>query len=447
MNYTQDNSHITSKKIGVIGLGYVGLPLAVSFSKKFEVVAFDIDANKIEQLKKGHDYTAEIENIELLKSKNLTYTSSIETLYNCSVLIIAVPTPVDKGNRPNLSPLLSASKMAGQVIKHRKDKTYICYESTVYPGCTEEDCKPVIEEFSGKIHGRDFFLGYSPERINPGDKVHRFETITKVVSGCCEQSLELFSKLYGEVVQAGVYKASCLKVAEAAKVIENTQRDINIALMNELAVIFSKLNIDTLEVLEAASTKWNFLRFFPGLVGGHCIGVDPYYLTYKAETVGYIPKMILSGRGINDSMGNFVALESVKLALRNKPKNNEQYRGLILGFTFKENVPDVRNTRIIDIVKSLRDFNFHLDIFDPIANKEDAFHEYGVELEVGICSDINVYDVIILAVPHSGFDPFLNQFIKSQSSNLIPFVFMDIKSYLSSEQRQKLRQDILYWRL
>lgn len=434
-------------KIGVIGLGYVGLPLAVSFSNKYKVIGFDTNLKKIEKLKSGVDYTGEIENPSYLNNENLTYSSELEDLLLCKVIIVAVPTPIDIGNKPDLKPLLSACQTIGNVLKMSSDKHYICFESTVYPGCTEEDCKPLIEITSGKNHGIDFFLGYSPERINPGDKKHRFENITKVVSGCCSVSTDFFAQLYGSVVQAGVHIASSIKVAEAAKVIENTQRDINIALMNELSIIFSKLQIDTHDVLTAASTKWNFLNFTPGLVGGHCIGVDPYYLTYKAETVGYIPKVILSGRAINDSMSSFIASETVKLVLKNKPINSDFYNTLILGFTFKENVSDIRNTKVINIVKSLKEFNFHVDIVDPIAEKDEVYHEYQVELNTHLTIDYNCYDCIILAVPHSQFSNITETILEKYESNLTPSVFIDIKSFLNKDQIKLISNKMTYWRL
>ena len=434
-----------STKIGVIGLGYVGLPLAISFSNKYKVIGFDISEKKIEKLKSGIDYTGEIENISLINNENIYYTSELQDLLSCKVIIIAVPTPIDIGNKPDLKPLLSACQIIGTVLKMSTDSLYICFESTVYPGCTEEDCKPLIEEISGKRHGTDFFLGYSPERINPGDKKHRFENITKVVSGCCSESADFFAQLYNSVISAGVHVASCIKVAEAAKVIENTQRDINIALVNELSIIFSKLKIDTHEVLAAASTKWNFLNFVPGLVGGHCIGVDPYYLTYKAETVGYIPKVILSGRAINDSMASFIASETVKLVLKNRPKHSDFYRALVLGFTFKENVSDVRNTKVINIINSLKEFNFHVDIMDPIADQDEAYHEYKVELNTHLTNDYQGYDCIILAVPHAQFSPIIDNIINENNSSHT--VFIDIKSFLNNDQIKHISNHMTYWRL
>ena len=434
-------------KIGVIGLGYVGLPLSISFSKKYQIIAFDSNENKIKKLKKGIDYTGEIEETSHLLNNNITYTHEINDLIPCSVIIVAVPTPVDLGNKPNLIPLLSACETVGKVLKNTSEKLYICFESTVYPGCTEEDCLPVIEKVSGKKYGTSFLLGYSPERINPGDKNHRFENIVKVVSGCCTDSKELFSQLYSSIVTAGIHIAPNIKVAEAAKIIENTQRDINIALINELSVIFSKLKIDTHDVLSAASTKWNFLNFVPGLVGGHCIGVDPYYLTFKAETVGYIPKVILSGRATNDSMGSFIALETIKLTLKNKPINFNFYKTLILGFTFKENISDVRNTKVIDIISTLKDFNFHIDIVDPLGSREEAFQEYGVELNLLPSNNYDQYDVIILAVPHTDFSNIVNDIIEFQNTSSNNLTFIDIKSFLTNEQISLLSKKVNYWRL
>ncbi|KAB8036837.1 nucleotide sugar dehydrogenase [Silvanigrella paludirubra] len=435
-----------STKIGVVGLGYVGLPLALSFSRKYKVVGFDTNVNKIEKLNHGQDYTGEIEDPSVLKNDNIFFTSEYSELIQCSVIIIAVPTPVNIGNKPDLEYLLLACKIVGKVLQTTNEKRYICFESTVYPGCTEEDCLPVIEKISSKQYGKDFHLGYSPERINPGDKKHKFENIVKVVSGCSQNSKELFAQLYGSVVEAGIHIAPSIKVAEAAKIIENTQRDINIALINELSVIFSKLKIDTSDVLAAASTKWNFLNFVPGLVGGHCIGVDPYYLTYKSETLGYIPKVILSGRAINDSMGGFVASEAVKLTLKNKPINGEFYKSLILGFTFKENVSDVRNTKIIDIINTLKDFNFHVDVIDPIADKEEAISEYGIELS-SLKTDFIDYDVIFLAVPHDEFSSTIENIISLKDRLAHNIVLIDIKSKLKREQINMLSSYITYWRL
>lgn len=435
-----------NSKIGVIGLGYVGLPLAVSFAKKYQVVGFDINENKINKLNSALDYTGEIDDVNLLKNENIFFSFNPQDLNACSVFIIAVPTPVDNGNKPDLTYLISACQIVGRVIQSCQEKKYICFESTVYPGCTEEDCLPVLEKYSGKKYGIDFLLGYSPERINPGDKEHKFENIIKVVSGCSQNSKKLFSELYASVVHAGIYVAPSIKVAEAAKIIENTQRDINIALINELAIIFSKLNIETADVLEAAATKWNFLNFVPGLVGGHCIGVDPYYLTYKSENLGYIPKVILSGRAINDSMGEFIGSKCVKLVLKNKQKINTFYKALILGFTFKENVSDVRNTKIIDIYQTLKEYNFNIDIYDPVADKEEAFYEYQVEIKNESILNLIEYDLIILAVPHSSFDTVIDDILKldSENSNII---FADIKSKLSKEQLNSLPKNMIYWRL
>lgn len=434
-----------STKIGVIGLGYVGLPLAISFSKKYNVIGFDINKEKIEKLKAGNDYTGEIENTDILNNDNISYTSDYIDLVTCKVIIVAVPTPIDNGNNPDLTPLLSACSLIGEILKSNSDIYYICFESTVYPGCTEEDCKPLIEKISGKTHGVDFYLGYSPERINPGDKKHTFENITKVVSGCCHHSCDFFAQLYNSVINAGVHIASSIKVAEAAKIIENTQRDINIALINELSIIFSKLKIDTHEVLSAARTKWNFLNFIPGLVGGHCIGVDPYYLTYKAETVGYIPKVILSGRAINDSMASFVASETVKLVLKNKPKNSELYRCLILGFTFKENISDFRNTKVVQIFNTLKEFNFHTDIVDPLVDKKDVYSEYNIEINTHLNIDFHLYDCIILAVPHHELITTIEEIINQDKQ--YNGVFVDVKAFLNTTQIAQVSNQMTYWRL
>ncbi|KAB8028151.1 nucleotide sugar dehydrogenase [Fluviispira multicolorata] len=440
MNVLEDSNF----KLGVIGLGYVGLPLAVSFSKKYRVIGFDSNKKKIEKLKNGIDYTNEIEDINLLKNEKILFTENMMDLFACKAYIVAVPTPIDKGNKPDLNPLISACNTLGEIIKSSDEKPYICFESTVYPGCTEEDCIPIIEKVSEKKHGIDFFIGYSPERINPGDKNHKFESIVKVVSGCCEDSKNFFATLYSSVITAGVYIASSIKVAEAAKVIENTQRDINIALINELAIIFSKLNIDTKEVLTAAQTKWNFLNFSPGLVGGHCIGVDPYYLTHKAETVGYIPKVILAGRAINDSMGCFIASESIKLVLKSRPKNLEYYKALILGFSFKENVSDVRNTKVINIVNTLKSYSFHVDIMDPIADSGDALHEYNIELYNHNIIDFKIYDCIFFAVPHLEFNNLIDEIINESN---FTGTFIDVKSMLSKNQIDKIKCKMQYWRV
>lgn len=384
-------------KLGIIGLGYVGLPLAVEFGKYRQVVGFDINQHRINELNQGEDSTLEVSADELKMATQLTFSANIADLETCNTYIVTVPTPINGQKQPDLTPLISASKTLGQVVK---PGDIVIYESTVYPGATEEDCIPVIEQVSGLVYNRDFFAGYSPERINPGDKVHRVTTIKKVTSGSTPEVADLVDALYREIIVAGTHKASSIRIAEAAKVIENTQRDLNIALVNELAIIFNKLGIDTLEVLEAAGTKWNFMPFRPGLVGGHCIGIDPYYLTYKAQAAGYIPDVILAGRRINSNMGAYVADELVKGMLR-KRIHVSGSRILIMGLTFKEDCPDLRNTRITDIEITLRGYGANIDIYDPWASIEESEAEYGItpiqEPEIG------QYDAILIAVGHKVF--------------------------------------------
>jgi len=390
--------NLNHAKIAVIGLGYVGLPLAVEFGKKRPVIGFDINAARIAELKSGQDGTLEVSPEELAEASHLSYSNDLEALRDCQVFVVTVPTPVDKANRPDMTPLVKASETVGRVMQQG---AVVIYESTVYPGATEEVCVPVLERFSGKSFNKDFFCGYSPERINPGDKQHRLPTIRKVTSGSTPEVAEAVDQLYAQIITAGTHKASSIKVAEAAKVIENTQRDVNIALMNELSLIFHRLGIDTLEVLEAAGTKWNFLPFRPGLVGGHCIGVDPYYLTHKAQEVGYHPEVILAGRRINDNMATHVADETVKLMLRkNQPVLGS--RILVLGITFKENCPDVRNTKVVDIVTALRGYNAEVDVYDPWINLADAEHEYGLKCLEALPS-AGTYAAIVLAVGHREF--------------------------------------------
>ena len=388
---------IADTKLAVIGLGYVGLPLAVEFGKKMDVLGFDINQHRIEELKSGRDGTLEVSEAELAETSRLSYSARVDDLISANVYIVTVPTPIDKNKNPDLTPLISASRMLGKVI--RKGDVVI-YESTVYPGATEEDCVPLIEEVSGLTFNKDFYAGYSPERINPGDKEHRVTTIKKVTSGSTPEAADFVDALYREIIVAGTHKASSIKVAEAAKVIENTQRDVNIALINELSLIFNRLHIDTEEVLIAAGTKWNFLPFRPGLVGGHCIGVDPYYLTHKAQEIGYNPEMILAGRRLNDNMGSYVVSEIVKLMLRKRVHINEA-NVLIMGLTFKENCPDLRNTRVIDMIKEFADYGANVDVYDPWVNKEEAYEEYAIspipQLENG------KYDAIVLAVSHKQF--------------------------------------------
>lgn len=390
-------SKLSDVKIAIIGLGYVGLPLAVAFAKKFDVIGFDINSSRIKELESGVDSSLEISSTELQGATSLSFSSDETDLTSCNTFIVTVPTPIDEFKRPDLTPLVKASQMLGRIIKKGD---VIIYESTVYPGATEDDCIPVVEMISGLNLNIDFFAGYSPERINPGDKNHRVEDILKVTSGSDPATLEFVDALYSSVIRAGTFKASSIKVAEAAKVIENTQRDVNIALINELAIIFNKLDIDTLEVLEAAGTKWNFYPFRPGLVGGHCIGVDPYYLTHKSESVGYHPEMILAGRRINDGMGSYVASQLIKKMIDNKIEVSGS-RVLIMGLTFKENCPDIRNTKVIDIVKELQEYNVNVDIMDPWCNPLEAAREYG--LEVSKTTEEGIYDSIVLAVAHDEF--------------------------------------------
>jgi len=386
-------------KLAVVGLGYVGLPLAVEFGKKRRVLGFDINAQRIHELSSGIDKTLEATLEELKDASFLTYTSDASQLKNANCFIITVPTPIDKYNQPDLQPLVRASEFIGMILK--KDDLII-YESTVYPGATEEVCVPILEKFSGLKFNLDFYCGYSPERINPGDKEHRLINIKKVTSGSTLEVANLVDQLYREIIIAGTHKVKSIRIAEAAKVIENTQRDLNIAFINELAVIFNKLNIDTEEVLNAAGTKWNFLPFRPGLVGGHCIGVDPYYLTYKAQSIGYHPEVILAGRRLNDSMGIYVASQLIK-AMINKNITIENSKVLIMGFSFKENCPDCRNTKVVDIINELREFSCEVDIYDPWILKEEVFHEYKLKTLDEDELLKHKYDAIILAVAHSQF--------------------------------------------
>lgn len=413
------------KKIAVIGLGYVGLPLAVEFGKVRPVLGFDINPERIQELQNGQDHTLECSPEELAKAKHLHYSAEPEDLKTCQVYIVTVPTPVDKANRPDMTPLIKASETVGRVLKVGD---IVVYESTVYPGATEEVCVPVLEQHSGLKFNQDFYCGYSPERINPGDKEHRLPTIKKVTSGSTPEVAEQVDVMYSSIIKAGTHKASSIKVAEAAKVIENTQRDVNIALMNELSLIFHKLGIDTLEVLEAAGTKWNFLPFRPGLVGGHCIGVDPYYLTHKAVEVGYHPEVILSGRRINGRMATHVADQTIKLMLR-KGISVLGSNILVLGLAFKENCPDLRNTMVIDVVGTLASYNAQVDIYDPWIDIQEAHDEYGLR-----CLDaqpkLGMYSAIVLAVGHKQFIELGVNGIKAfGSSNAVVF---DVKGILPS---------------
>src|SRR5688500_987152 len=400
-------------KLAVIGLGYVGLPIALEFAKKTSVIGFDINAKRIELMKQGIDPSNELEK-EAFQNCDITFTDSLDVLREARFFIVAVPTPVDHHNVPDLTPVKKASETIGKVIKKGD---YVVFESTVYPGCTEEDCLPIIERLSGLKNGVDFKLGYSPERINPGDKKHTLSSIVKVVSGCDEESLDEIAKIYELVVKAGVHRASSIKVAEASKIVENTQRDLNIALMNELSLIFDRMGVNTYDVIEAAGTKWNFLKFGPGLVGGHCIGVDPYYLTYKAASLGYDSKVIAASRYINDDMAKYVARKIITHVLR----NSNQPKVLIKGCTFKENVSDIRNSKIIDTVKELLAFNIHVDVEDPYAEAEEVHEEYGLKL----CREVNNgYDAVIITVPHK------------------PYLELDDKYFASISQEHALVADL-----
>ena len=384
-----------NKILAVIGLGYVGLPIALEFAKKVKVIGFDINAGRVEMMRNNIDPSQELEASDF-EGCDIEFTNDLEVLKKANFFIVAVPTPVDEHNVPDLIPVKRASETIGKVIK--KDD-YVIFESTVYPGCTEEDCLPIIEQLSGLKNITDFKTGYSPERINPGDKEHTLAKIVKVVSGCDAESLELIAKVYELVVTAGVHKASSIKVAEAAKIIENTQRDLNIALMNELSIIFDKMGINTFEVLEAAGTKWNFLKFQPGLVGGHCIGVDPYYLTYKSKKMGYDSKVILAGRTINDGMAEHIAKKVLQHIIQNS-SNVKDAKVLVMGATFKENVSDIRNSKIADVVKELQSYSLNVHVTDPHASSAELKHEYGFELTPELAND---YDAVIVAVPHNGY--------------------------------------------
>src|SRR6202047_3307517 len=384
-------------RIGVVGLGYVGLPLAVEFGKQYETIGFDVNPKRVEQLRRGRDLTLEVTRAELKAAQLLSCTTDLDRLLRCQVFIVTVPTPIDEYKQPDLGPLVRASESVGAVLRRG---AVVIYESTVYPGCTEEVCVPILERVSGLKFNRDFFAGYSPERINPGDRAHRLTTIRKVTSGSTAQVADFVDELYGSIVTAGTHKTSSIRVAEAAKVIENTQRDVNIALINELALIFNRLQIDTEEVLSAAGSKWNFLPFRPGLVGGHCIGVDPYYLTHKAQEIGYHPEMILAGRRLNDSMALYVAGEITRLMSR-KRIHVKGARALILGITFKENCPDVRNSKVADVVHELQKHGARVDVYDPWADRETCQHEYGLKLLRTLPS--RHYDVAVVAVAHRQF--------------------------------------------
>ncbi len=413
-------------KLSIIGLGYVGLPLAVEFGRKRTVLGFDINQRRIEELKAGNDFTLEATHEELAAAKHLSYTTNLDDLRACNCYIVTVPTPIDEHKRPDLTPLIKASETVGKVLKKGD---IVIYESTVYPGCTEEDCVPVLEKQSGLKFNQDFFCGYSPERINPGDKEHRVTTIKKVTSGSTPEIADLVDALYNEIITVGTHRADSIKVAEAAKVIENTQRDLNIALINELALIFNKMGIDTEAVLKAAGSKWNFLPFRPGLVGGHCIGVDPYYLTHKAQAIGYHPEIILAGRRLNDSMGAYVVAQLVK-AMTKKRIQVEGAKVLVMGLTFKENCPDLRNTRVVDIIAELKDYNCDVDVYDPWVTAEEAKHEYNI---IPIAKpDSGNYDAIILAVAHHQFKDMGAEAIRDLCKPTA--VLYDLKYVLSTQE-------------
>ncbi|MCR9249745.1 MAG: nucleotide sugar dehydrogenase [bacterium] len=414
------------KNIGVIGLGYVGLPLAVEIGKKYPTIGLDINELRIAELESGKDRTHEVSEEELHQAKQLEFTSDINVLASCDLLIVTVPTPVDSAKKPDLTPIINATKAVGSILS--KGATVV-YESTVFPGCTEEVCVPILEKESDLKFNEDFFCGYSPERINPGDKERRVANIVKVVGGSTKEVGESLNRFYGSIITAGTHLTSSIKVAEASKVIENAQRDINIAFVNELAIIFEKLGIDSSEVLQAAGTKWNFLPFKPGLVGGHCIGVDPYYLTYKAEELGYNPQVILAGRRINDNMGNYVAQTVIKQALKSNI-NLSGSRFLIMGITFKEDCPDIRNSKVIDLVTEFEDYNVQVDVFDPHADKEEVLEEYGINLTNQPI--VGGYEAVILAVAHKDFSD-LNPRTFCKSNGIL----YDVKSYLPADSVDK----------
>lgn len=420
------------KSIGVIGLGYVGLPIALELSKKFRVIGFDINEKRVEMMQNHIDPSNEL-TADDFKGTDIEFTANTDVLKQATFFIVAVPTPVDEHNVPDLRPLTGASNTIAKVIKKGD---YVVFESTVYPGCTEEDCIPIIEEKSGLKFKTDFKVGYSPERINPGDTLHTLTKITKIVAGCDEEALENIAAIYGSIIEPGVFKASTIKVAEAAKVIENTQRDLNIALMNELSQIFSLMNINTYDVLEAAGTKWNFLKFQPGLVGGHCIGVDPYYLTYKANELGYRPQIILSGRSINDGMPNYIAKKVVQFLLK-KGKNPSQCRALIMGATFKENVTDIRNSKVFGLYKELKDFQLEVEMVDAMAEPHEVKEEYGVTLADKISGK---YDVVIVAVSHDAYKNLDEHYFLDITAK--DAVLVDIKNMYKSKINQ-----IEYWTL
>ena len=420
-------------KLAVIGLGYVGLPIALDFARKIKVVGFDINQQRVDMMKNSIDPSNEVDSADF-DGCDIEFTADINDLKEVQFFIVAVPTPIDEANLPDLTPLIGASKTVGSVLKKGD---YVVYESTVYPGCTEEDCIPVLEQVSGLKFKEDFMVGYSPERINPGDKVHTLQNVIKVSSGCCEESSEQIAKTYELVVGAGVHRAPSIKVAEAAKIIENTQRDVNIALINELSIIFNKLNINTFDVLEAAGTKWNFLKFSPGLVGGHCIGVDPYYLTHKAQQAGYHAKVITSGRYVNDSMGFYIAKQTVKKILA-QGKHIQDAKVLVMGATFKEDVSDIRNSKIVDIVSELKSFQVKVDLVDPHADSSEMEHEYGIALAAETQND---YDAVIVAVNHEAYlaldEKYFQGILKDSNG-----VFVDVKGIYKNKMKE-----LDYWSL
>ena len=421
-----DMKDMKSLKIGVIGLGYVGLPLSVEFGKKYSTLGFDVNTTRIKELTSGIDRTLAIDHFEIHSAINLRFSDTIEDLSTCNVFIVTVPTPINSNKQPDLTPLLKATETIGSVLKHGD---IVIYESTVYPGATEDDCVPVLEKVSGLTFNKDFFCGYSPERINPGDKQHKVTSILKVTSGSTPDTAEKVDLLYRSIITAGTYKASSIRVAEAAKVIENTQRDVNIGLINELALIFNKLGIDTEEVLLAAGTKWNFMPFRPGLVGGHCVGVDSYYLTFKAQSVGYHPEIILAGRRLNDGMGTYISGQLVKAMLK-KLIHVQKSRVLVMGLTFKENCPDIRNSRVVDIVQELKQYGVDVECFDPWVEPQDAVREYGIE--VINAPEPGVYDAIVLAVAHAEFVKLGEKRIRAFGKD--DHVLYDLKYILPAEQ-------------
>ncbi len=420
------------KTLALIGLGYVGLPIALAFAKKFKVIGFDIKPDRVALMNQQIDPSNELSK-EDFEGTDITFTHKLEDLRQANFFIVAVPTPIDEHNNPDLGALYASSTTVGKVLK---PGDYVVYESTVYPGCTEEDCVPILEKESGLKFCQDFKVGYSPERINPGDKEHTITKITKVVSGCDAESLDVIAQVYSSIIEAGVHKAATIKVAEAAKVIENTQRDLNIALMNELSIIFNKMNINTYDVLEAAGTKWNFLKFSPGLVGGHCIGVDPYYLTYKSAEIGYHSKVILAGRQTNDSMGAYVAKETVKLLI-SKDKSLQKCRVLVLGATFKENVSDIRNSKVADVIKELQTFFINVEVVDPHASSEEFDHEYGIKIAE---KPTGTYDAVILAVSHKEYMGMTEADLKEMMDDR--GIVIDIKGIFKNKIK-----DLTYWSL